>query len=359
MLNKRMTGELKMNRKEVLEEYQLTEKDVADVEATRDEFIKLWPVDDLEWMKQRKKQWPAIKRKILQIHKGVGRDAVNKKKIPELRNYYLSGAQPFPNQQPYPLAGDYHLIFTFWLCPVHTKETWKTVKILNFVNNRFGREPEITYHVTPKWLRKTAWCYPGTEEDRKGKTQYDLKISPSHGCEAIFEPEVMDILLEVLPLKISKRVPERFFNGTSIKLNTLLDYLGGGNAQFAEFNPNNPLKYWIDEIVALDLMKYFPHIEFVALVWHVCAHQESHHPLQVKLATALKEGIIELKPSFDKDAQASIDKAIALAKEGIPKAFYTHGLWETEVTKFKGTLRMGKKSWKLIQENLDYRIWFW
>jgi len=349
-----------MNREEVLEEYQLTEKDVADVEGTREEFIKLWPVDDPEWMKQRKKQWPAIKAKILQIHKGVGRDAVNKKKIPELKNYYISGAQPFPNQQPYPLAGGYyHLIFAFWLCPVHTKETWKIVKIFDFINNDDETEATITYHVTPTWLRKTSWCYPGTEEDSKGKTIYDLKISPSQGCEAIFEPEAMDILLEVLPLKISKRIPKRFYSGTSIGVNTLCDYLGGGNAQEAEFNPNNPLKYWIDEIVELDLKKYLLDKEFVALIWHVCENQDAHHPLQVKLATALKEGVLALKPSADEKTQASIEKAIELGKEGVPKAFHTHGLWDTEVTQFKGTLRMGKKSWKLIQENLEYRVWFW
>jgi len=353
-----------MNREEVLEEYQLTEKDVADIEGTREEFIKLWPIDDLEWMKQRKKQWPAIKRKILQIHKGT--DAVNKKKIPELRNYYLSGAQPFPNQQPYPLAGgDYHLIFAFWLCPVHTKETWKTVKILNFVNNRFGKQSEISYHLTPRILRQTVRCYPGTEEDRKGKTIYDLKISPYQGSDAIFEPEVMDVLLEELPLKISKRVPERLFSATPIGLNTLLDYLGGGNAQFAEFNPNNPLKYWIDEIVALDLRKFVELEEyarqrkvFISLIWHICSNQDEHHLLQVKVATALKEGVVALKPSLDEESQAAIDQSIELAKEGIPKSFYTHGLWETEITQFKGTLRLGKKSWKLIQENLDYRLWF-
>lgn len=346
-----------MNRKEVLEEYQLTEGDVADIEAIREEFIKLWPTDDLEWMKQRKKQWPAIKRKILQIHKGT--NAINKKKIPELRNYYLSGAQPFPNQQPYPLSGgDYHLIFSFWLCPVHTKETWNTVKTLDFINNDEETEPTISYHLTPRMLRQTVRCYSGTEEDRKGKTIYDLKISPYQGSDAIFEPEVMDVLLEALPLKISKRIPERLFRATPIGLNTLLDYLGGGDAQFAEFNPNNPLKYWIDEIVEFDLKKYLPNYKLVALIWHVCANQDEYHPLQVKLATALQEGVLALKPSMDEESQVAIDQAIELAKEGIPKAFYTHRLWDTEITEFKDKLRLGKKSWKLIQENLDYRLWF-
>lgn len=364
------------------------------------DFLQAWKSDDIDWLNQRRRQWPAIQKKIEQMRRTFDdKDLeLDKSDYKSIKSYYLTGfIRPVTDEERktwvFNFPSEAHgtgrklgLIFSFWLSPDHSWENWQRLKSANMyeynqrLNKKDGSVSDYKLKHNTINLRRMVLCYPGTKPwpnfESRGR-----QISPFKGSDAVIEDDVMQVLIKGLPIDEVDLEGYPFSSPIGDYLSVIKGYLGGGDAMWADFNPNNPIRYFLNEILEhlkraddyVDSSAPYKHQKILySLIWYVVEHPENHHPLQVEVANRIKEGILVFKPEVSGAYQNAIDDAVALAREGIPAAFYKHGLWKTregviqwckensDEDDLQISLKMMDEEEKATQINkkLEYRVWY-
>lgn len=303
-------------------------------EIVNHDFLQAWKTDDPEWMKARKKEWLIIKSKINQF------THFQKKNLKFVRSYYLTGitgdawltdeaTQSLKTfNQPESISlyfNNVGLLAAFWLSPDHSQENWERIKCVYCYNllEKKGNEAPIHYeyyHGACLGFRRMCEQYAQTDIllEWDGKVpRYEGIFTPHKDCDSIFG-EVLDLFfLKELKIEVNENGHPQYSSVNQFRFSSLslifLEYLSSIN-----FNPNNPIKYFIKEYIKWGLpVDYQSNVIFfdtlpkiVAFCWNVVDTPEARHPTQLAVAQELKEEIIKVKDSLEEDKQKMIDRGI-------------------------------------------------
>lgn len=338
-------------------------------EVANYDFLQAWKTNDPEWMKTRKKEWLQIKNKFDQFPEGF-----KKKNLKFVRSYFLTGlidgdwsndqialAMRTYNQprSVVPYVGTRSgLLVSFWLSPDHSQENWERIKCV-YCYSLSKRESTVapvdfrSYHDTCVHFRDTARLYDNVETTYEKRHHY-AKFTSHRDSDSIFGETLDKFFFK--ELKIVIREDGRLLNNSSIATlqlgrlaSVLQGYLSGTN-----FNPNNPIKYFIKEYVKWGLPQS-KHVDFywgteskvVTFCWHVLNTPKGRHPMQLSVAQELKEEILKVKDTLSEEVQEIIDQGISIFESGNIEDYF--------LKEEPGILN--EPYYKFINENLGITFW--
>ena len=303
-------------------------------------FLAAWKTDDKEWMKARKKEWLKIKSKFNQfIH-------FEKKNLKFVRNYFLTGltgdtwlteegTQSLKTfNQPQSIDSYFNnigLLVAFWLSPDHSKENWERIKCV-YCYDLLKKEDKVmpimykNYHGACLGFRRMCEQYEQVEilfEYINKKPVYDCKFTPHKDCDSIFGDRLDLFFLKELKIELEENGQPQYGSVNQFHYKSLLSILQG-YLSGTDFNPNNPVKYFIKEYIQWGLPKeeysdvpFFDTLpKVVAFCWNVIDTPENRHPTQLAVAQELKEEILKVKDSLDEGTQKMIERGIDIFESG-------------------------------------------
>jgi len=313
------------------------------------DFLSAWKTEDKEWMNERRKCWKNIQIQLDRMKEADGNmfGRLPKKNYKYLKNYYLTGRdKPEKNKKvelvtclmmSYDPAFEADVLLQFWLSADHSEE------YLNFLKRYLGQEFDKRkkafteeswekekldrswkYERSCEAYRKTIGFYNGTE-----KYKWDGETNEYNG--PIFgdlEPDMLK-LFALTPRQITsldERVTGEGETGiykTEFE-NVLKGYFGSKQIKnFSCFNPNNPIRYLLDEYERWgipakrhDIQDRRPFLASTSLAWHVVDTPEGRHPIQVEVAQELKQRILDIRKLAPNETRERIGNAIKIFETG-------------------------------------------
>lgn len=297
------------------------------------DFFQSWQTDNKDWVKERRKQWPAIKRKLDQINKYIGLD---KKYYKDYKSYFMTGyIHPVTeenidvwgyNYQPICLkTHDTGALFSFWLSPDHSVENLQRILCARAYDAvRRNHDKNSWYIRTCKFFRRTVSCYVQIESYFL-KSGPERRLTPEYNCEPIFDG--LESLLSVhLPaIWLGANLYHEVYY--SIHYSGHID-LGGEYSHYLEgsrFSPSNPIRYFVEEYLKAQFITDEFYItkggnvrsRLIAIVWHIVAFPDEFHPIQVEVAQKLKLGIMKLYDDFPPAMVDFFDRGVAMYEKGL------------------------------------------
>ena len=355
-----------------MENYTPIELKYSAEEIANHDFLQAWKTDDPEWMKARKKEWLKIKNKFNQfIH-------FEKKNLKFIRSYFLTGltgdtwltdkaTQALKTfNQPRsvsPYFSNVGLLVAFWMSPDHSQENWNRIKCVYCYDLLKKEENEApinyeSYHGACLGFRRMCEQYEQVEvlfDWDNGVPRYDCIFTPHKDCDSIFGEK-----LDLFYLKELRIEPKEDGNPQYGSVNQfhyvyftalLQGYLSGCN-----FNPNNPIKYFVKEYIKWGLPneEYIDYPFFstlpkvVAFCWNIIDTPEGRHPIQLAVAQELKEEILKVKDSLDAGTQKMINRGTDIFESGRIEEYFLEEAPDDFVN---------QPYYKFINENFGLTFW--
>ncbi len=339
-------------------------------ETANHSFLQAWKTDDPEWVKARKKEWLSIKGKFNYFPEGF-----QKKNLKFIRSYFLTGLVEADwasdevaialrtHNQPLSIvryigSSPEGLLISFWLSPDHSQENWERIKCVYCYDlwEREGKEAPINYsdyHGACLFFRDMTRFYQVIETSYEKKRWY-AEFTDHKDCGSIFGETLDQFFLK--ELKIERADNGRLHYGTiaNFRFSNLASILNRFLSGL-DFNPNNPIKYFIKDYVQFGLPEtrlnehsWGNESKLVTFCWHVVETPEGRHPTQLVVARELKEEILKVKNFLPEDAQKMIDQGISIFESGKIKEYFL---------KCQGKGVEKEPRYKFIKENLGIDFW--
>jgi len=292
-------------------------------------FLSNWKTDNKEWMNNRKKSWKYIQIQLDRLRNGYLLNRIKKKDYKYFKNYYLTGKDTIktPTNIAYRCLGlhgldhNNELFIQFWLSADHSIECLEYLKknFFESYNDDYFEEACIFY-------RESTGCYPAFGKygwnEREGTTQKNGSIF------ADLEPSMLSFFSYTSEKKVSLDTHINNDYGSTAQSNFEGVFVGyfGGIVEEPEvdcgFNPNNPIKNMIDEYMRWGFPKHRGHDDClgfkvaISLIWHVVQTPKGRHPLQLELATDLKQRILNEIDSLSEETQNRFEMAMNYYQSG-------------------------------------------
>ena len=297
-----------------------------------------WKVDDKEWMKQRRADWKNIQWQLDRMRSAyVVTDDIKKKDYKYLKCFFLTGRDTqgpatrdltpvgsVPNFVSRHVSFRSELLLHFWLGADHSQEYFEYLK-----ENMYDDEDiKIDlFESTCIEYRQTVVAYTNNIKyawnEEEGTT---TKNGPIFGD---LEPKLLELL--VFTPKQEKWLDElikkpRGANTLSRFERVFTGYFDNPSDPSAGcgFNPNNPVRYMLDEYVRWGFVQnrsysFDDDWSFkmgIALAFNTIDTPEGRHPVQLEVAKELKQRILDARKGMTVEAQKRLEMVTEYYEKG-------------------------------------------
>lgn len=305
---------------------------------TNKHIEKHWKVDDKEWMKQRRTDWKNIQWQLDRLRAAyVVTDCIKRKDYKYLKSFFLIGRDTqepatrnltpvgnVPNYISRHVPFNSALLLHFWLGADHSQEYFEYLK----VNMYTSEDTKINlFESACIEYRQTVLAYTNNKKyvwsEEEGTT---TKNGPVFGN---IESKLLK-LLSFTP-KQERWLDElikkaRGSNALSSFECVFTGYFENALEPISEqgFNPNNPMRYMLDEYVRWGFIQnrsYSFEDDWcfkmgIALAFNTIDTPEGRHPIQLEVAKELKQRILDEKNSMPLEAQKRLEMVTEYYEKG-------------------------------------------
>ena len=292
-------------------------------------YTQAWKTDDKEWVKERQLKWKDTFSRLERLKADPGGilRRVKKSDFKFYKNYFLTGRDA-PRTPVNKLnrclsayntyGGNANLLMQFWLSADHSHENFLAIK----ESYKILDEREYEYDWSCQAYRSTVLTgYPS-----EGKYSWNALEGTTEKNDAVFGLAdkiireyftISPSLAKMLDEKVITKGYTRYENFEGV----FIGYFGGISAE-SGFNPNNPIRYLLDEYMRWGFPSDRTRSDMMAfdigmpLVWWVADTPEGRHPVQVEVATELRDRLLEARSTLPKEAQARLESTIKRYETG-------------------------------------------
>jgi len=314
------------------------------------DFTATWKIDDQDWVKKRRATWSQIQDSVIFFCSPMR----NKKSMKLIREYYLTGqissekllfSMIDPDDYSFRMPFDFensesHMLLQFWLSPDHSEENFLRIRDSHYYyylfNNNNFKEPHKNiewvmnqfcrgYHASC-WKVRGVCSYFTIEKQDKGPffggieeklLSYFKVLDPS--CTKDWKVDENYSCSEKWALKQRKDDWSRLFSRLT---DSLIGFLGGGGQVGNVFNPNNHIRFLIDDYIKWAFLynsKYinisFQLSSMVAILKNVLITPQGRHPIQMEVAKKLEQGLLVDQIGFSYEAKLAIAMGVEVFNE--------------------------------------------